>query len=360
LRALGISRPKLLDKIYLIQHLARKGPTLADVAQVIGRSERGIHDDVNRFLPAIAEAAAEVFIPSLDSQAGICAFPDFPAAIVAVDTTLLMSESSKKYAYIWKGTHSAKHKLHGWKAEAAVTPNRICVYAGEPRPGRLNDKRIFDEGELPKMLEYVSRVPGKKRKDPPRYIMRRYEALFDGGYPGIGVRGYYPEGICRLNRTAATHEIESNRQVVERFYGAVKNQYNIFKKPFRLDANLLPHFWKYACAMVNARYMLRHPEFLEPPAGFVRQVPISAVVPGGVTASPCRAPTTHPNTAWSVLTCANVMQMSKTPPPEWRADLGIHDVTPLPEEHVDDVIAADVARIIEAAERADEEPNLGP
>jgi hypothetical protein len=221
------------------------------------------------------------------------------------------------------------------KAEVAVTPNRVCVYVGEPRAGRLNDKRIFDEGGLPDLLKYDTIVQSGNRRVPKEL---RHAALFDGGYPGIGIRGYYKEGMCRLNRPDMTDGLEADRQVVERFYGAVKMQCKLFcKTPIRLSLKYVPDLWLYACSVTNARLFVRHPEMLEPPENFHREVPIPVqLTPAQQGAKTLAKPAkTHPDAAWSVVTCANLHHLALNPPPQWNEELGVHDVTPLPDEPVD-------------------------
>jgi hypothetical protein len=75
--------------------------------------------------------------------------------------------------------YSLKHSKHGYKFQALVSPEEMCLHISKLEVCTKNDKRIFDESELAALLK--TKVPT------PAHIMieKKHSCLFDSWYQGV-------------------------------------------------------------------------------------------------------------------------------------------------------------------------------
>ena len=181
-------------------------------------------------------------------------FKYYPLACGAIDTTLVQiskPRSKTEQKLYW----SHKHSQCGIKIQALVRPNGICTSFMFGYPGSIHDMKVLEESNwVNTILSYVDELPNHAR------VTHHYPCLFDKGYTGLN--NTYPEAIVTIrkprNRELSQEEnninnrIESDRIIVENFFGRAKGLFGIIATRFRGDKkNHLKHIIPICMSLTN-------------------------------------------------------------------------------------------------------------
>ena len=187
-------------------------------------------------------------------------FDNYPQACGAIDTTLIII-SKPKNRDVQRQFWSVKHHACGVKVQALVRPNGICSAVSCAYPGSTHDMTIIRESDwVNTILTYVHDLPNNAR------VIHHYPCLFDKGYTGIN--SFYPEAIVTIRKPVGrdlspeqneiNNRIESDRAIVENFFGRLKTLFGILASRFRGDRdNHLIHILRICISLANYYNTLR-------------------------------------------------------------------------------------------------------
>ena len=189
-------------------------------------------------------------------------FIHFPQAVGAIDTSFILinkPEDRQEQRKNW----SFKHEACGVKIECLIRPNGLCTLFQVNIPGSVHDITIFKESHwlencltFQRTMQNGLVVPG------------HLPVLFDKGYTGLNTQGY-PEAIVTIRKPTGrdlspqeieiNSKIESDRAVVENYFGRLKSNCGILATKYRGDRfKLFPAIMETCIALTNF-YISRHP-----------------------------------------------------------------------------------------------------
>ena len=189
-------------------------------------------------------------------------FRNFPNAVGALDTTFILINKPASHDE-QKKNWPFKHNRCGMKIQCLVRPNGLCALFQAGIPGSIHDITIFKES---KWLENCLTIPVTMQNGV--RIDRHLPVLFDKGYTGLNSQGY-PEAIVTLRKPigrdlnpqeiALNSKIESDRSIVENYFGRLKSNFGILANQYRGDRfKMLPAIMETCIALTNF-YNTKHP-----------------------------------------------------------------------------------------------------
>lgn len=163
-------------------------------------------------------------------------FKNYPNAVGACDVCFIPIvrpsdyEEQKKY-------YSGKHKQHGFKLQAIVNADGICISTYYEQYGSVHDLVVFKNSSKLKMLEVVEGT------DSGTSFVTHHPVLFDRGY--TGVQKIFQEAVVAIRRVKGKEltkrqeeindKIKEDRIIVENFFGRLKTLWGIVANPMRVD-----------------------------------------------------------------------------------------------------------------------------
>ena len=183
-------------------------------------------------------------------------------ALYATDVTFQQAnrpsgnhEESKKY-------FSNKHKLYGYKTEASVLPNGLCINFFTHFPGFTSDITIFRENEqfhvnaLAKTRDEEADVDNGSGSD---LFTGLWAVVLDKGYQGAQelLRTVIPKKkpvraeLCRDDERK-NRKIATDRIIVENYFGRVCVLWAVVRCKFRWDEKHYARFVRICFALTNA------------------------------------------------------------------------------------------------------------
>lgn len=257
IKPIGKGRRKVADeKTQLLITLVwlQCGFKYAKLGTVFRASTQIIHRIINDTILSIADPLVAYFVPGSPQRLPTAKkFKHFPDAVGACDVALLFVNKPKGFQE-QKGWYSGKHKAHGLKLQAIVNPDGLCVHFDLSQRGNIHDKKVFD---LSNALDFIT----VKRNLPNGSVVQSYlPLLFDKGYTGIN--NYYPNAIVTQRKPIGrdlnedeqdfNHQVESDRVIVENYFGRMRIKWGILASKFRSDREyLLPNVAKVCIALTN-------------------------------------------------------------------------------------------------------------
>ena len=188
-------------------------------------------------------------------------FQNFPNAIGAIDTSFILiekpglrEEQKKNWSY--------KHGSCGVKIQCLVRPNGLCTMFKVNVPGSIHDITIFKESGWLEKLAIPVQMPNGTT------ITSHMQVLFDKGYTGLNNQGY-PEAIVTIKKPIGrelnqqeieiNHKIESDRVLVENYFGRMKTIFAVTAGRFRGErGKFLTNILETCIALTNYNILL-HP-----------------------------------------------------------------------------------------------------
>ena len=193
-------------------------------------------------------------------------FANFPNAVGAIDTTFILINKPGSHEE-QKKNWSFKHGRCGVKIQALVRPNGLCALFQAGIQGSVHDLTAFKESHW---LERCLTVPVTMQNGV--RVERHLSVLFDKGYTGLNAQGY-PEAIVTIKKPAGrdltqqelavNSKIESDRVIVENYFGRLKSNFGVLAQQYRGDRfKLLPAIME-TCIALNNFYNSKHPLRME-------------------------------------------------------------------------------------------------
>lgn len=228
------------------------GLKYSKIGTVFKTNTQNIQRIVTDTVTIIAEPLVAYFLPkTAQRQPTDKKFAHFPDAVGACDVALLFVNKPK--GEVQKEWYSAKHKAHGLKLQAIVNPDGICIHYDLSQTGHVHDKKVFDVSSA---LNFVT----VRKVMPNRSTTTTYlPLLFDKGY--TGVNHYYPSAIVTQKKPVGgelddegrqfNHDVESDRVIVENYFGRMRIKWGILAAKFRSDRKLLPDVAKVCISLTN-------------------------------------------------------------------------------------------------------------
>ena len=188
-------------------------------------------------------------------------FNYFPNAIGAIDTTFILMEKPtcrEEQQRNW----SYKHGTCGVKIQGLIRPNGLCTMFVANVPGSKHDIKIFNEsGWLEKFVIPVEMPNGTR-------ITSHLPVLFDKGYTGLNSQGF-PEAIVTIKKPIGrdltpqelevNHRIESDRVIVENYFGRMKTIFGVMAGKFRGNReDYLTNIMEVCIALTNYHISLQN------------------------------------------------------------------------------------------------------
>ena len=164
-------------------------------------------------------------------------FKYHPQACGAIDTTLI--PISKPHNFEEQKKHySMKHGQCGIKIQALVRPNGICTTFAFGFPGSVHDMKVLElTNWVNSYLSYNVTLANNAN------AIHHYPCLFDKGYTGL--HNTCHEAIITIRKPKfhdlsqdendLNNRIESDRIIVENFFGRLKSIFGILATRFRGD-----------------------------------------------------------------------------------------------------------------------------
>jgi hypothetical protein len=290
------------------------------LASMFGTTYGKVERIIDRYVPLMAARADSLWDPkSPPSEADWCSFTFNPEAVAAIDSTPLRAPDCPCSRYLRKALWCPKPHETAWKLTAAVAPNGICVWRGLLVCGRRNDKRAVDESGAPQAFLIVADDGAGGWRE--MYL----PMLFDMGYPGI--HHYRETAIMKTRPTGAAGEyehfkgIDSDRAVVECFFGRLKKRFRILSdESYRGSLHLFEDIVTLCIALANERHRSRGYAEPVPRRGFVRIVPrpVSVrVLARGIPIRRAKRPKIHAPYSVTGLSPSNARECAMDPRRDW-------------------------------------------
>ena len=193
-------------------------------------------------------------------------FSNFPNAVGAIDTTFILINKPGSHDD-QKKNWSFKHGQCGVKIQALVRPNGLCALFQVGIQGSVHDLTALKESLwLDWCLTIRVTVQNGVRVD------RHLPVLFDKGYTGLNSQGY-PEAIVTIKKPtgrdltqqelAINSKIESDRVIVENYFGRLKSNFGVLAQQYRGDRFKLLQEIMETCIALNNFYNSKHPLRME-------------------------------------------------------------------------------------------------
>ena len=253
------TRDKLLITITYLASVSK----LAVIASLFNKPLTTIFDIISHTIDLIHQPLMERFFgapPNLSDEE--LHFQNFPNAIGAIDTThIQISKPIERERQ--RNNWSQKHGCCGVKIQALVRPNGICTCFFGFSNGSEHDMAVF------RSSNWTEQILSRSNVLPNGTVIRsHYPALFDKGYTGLNSQGY-PEAIVTIRKPIGrelteqernyNNCVESDRTIVENYFGRVKILFGIISNRYRGDPNLnLNNIIKVCFALTNF-YNTIHP-----------------------------------------------------------------------------------------------------
>ena len=254
------------------------------------------------------------------SEADLSSFTFHPWAVGALDSTPLRIPDSPGSRFLRKALWSEKHGEAAWKLTVIVAPNGICIWRASFVSDRRHDKRHFDESDAAEAFRICV-------LDPESGLAREvYLAIIaDLGYKGL--QHYWHSAIIKPTSLSAPGEaeralqVDSDRAVVECFFGRLKRRFQILgDEGFRLSQLRLDPVVTLCIALANLRQRAKGYALRVPLPNFVRRVPVPMSAAdiarcGGII--PSVPPAMHVADRLSGLTPATARVFAREPDRQW-------------------------------------------
>ncbi len=180
-------------------------------------------------------------------------FSNFSEALYAVDVTFQQSFRPSGSIEEGKLYFSGKQKLYGYKCEASVLPNGLCVGVSNHCPGSISDFEIFQrrkEWHLSKTKKSEDKIlmidAGQHADQHPHH----WAILADKGYQGILeiARGIVPKkkpprGALTLSEEGFNRSVASDRIIVENFFGRLCTLWIVVSNKWRWAEGIYDDFF---------------------------------------------------------------------------------------------------------------------
>ena len=188
-------------------------------------------------------------------------FKYYSNACGAIDTTLIEISKPRDRAE-QKQFWSTKNHACGINIQELVRPNGICTSFVYGYPGSMHDMNVLKTSNwINTLLSYVVTLPNGAS------VIHHHQCLFDKGYTELN--NLYPEAVITIRKPtgrALTQEeniinnrIESDRAIVENFFGRLKSIFGILGSRFRGNKkNHLQHRIPICMSLTNY-YSSLHP-----------------------------------------------------------------------------------------------------
>ncbi|RHY21277.1 hypothetical protein DYB32_009856, partial [Aphanomyces invadans] len=188
-------------------------------------------------------------------------FANFPYAAYAVDVKFQPSLRPMGRFAEQKRYYSGKHGLYGYKIEAAVSPEGLCVAMSSSHPGSVHDFTILHDRQAIHQA-MLNKSPDEQLRPDHGELATQYPAqwacLADMGYTGIGhvLRGIHPKrrpanGTLDAADMERNERISSDRVVVENFFGRVCGLWKITYATFSWSEKNYDIIQRTAFALTN-------------------------------------------------------------------------------------------------------------
>lgn len=188
-------------------------------------------------------------------------FINFPFARYATDVTF--QPANRPIGNLSEGKYyfSGKHKAYGYKVEASVLPNGICIGVTRHYAGSVSDIDIMRQNEAfhnvqtkKQASEYEITDIGDLRTQYPD----RWAILADKGYQGasqilrvIVPKKKPPRGSLTVDDADKNFKISSDRIIVENYFGRLCGLWTLFASQWRWSEDIYDDLFKIAVALTN-------------------------------------------------------------------------------------------------------------
>lgn len=242
-----------IDQLFLTLTWIQSGWTYSKLSVVFSISFSKVQRILIDTVLSIADTMYNHFIVrKVARDEGERKFQHFPEAVGACDVALLFVNKPRGND-TQKQFYSAKHKMHGIKLQAIVNPDGLCIHTDIKQLGHVHDKKVFDVSDALNLVTFEELLPNMTK------VKKHYPLLFDKGY--TGVNRYYPEAIVTQRKPIGrdltsqenkfNHDVESDRVIVENFFGRMRAKCGILSMKFRSDRDVLPLVAKICISLTN-------------------------------------------------------------------------------------------------------------
>ena len=216
------------------------GWTVKELAMFFHISRSAMQRTLNYMMSGTVEALKAQYLPATKDCITLKnSFEHFPAAIGAVDASLILVQKPKDRE-TRDCVYSGKHHLHGKKVQVVVSSDSLAIHFTKAFDGRRHDSAIFRESGLAEFLEKRRKGGfGLRKAHPP--------LLADSSY--IGLMDVYEELLVSKKRKPGTglskgdaewnKKLHSDRIIVENYFGRLKCYFGILSRPYRVLLILL-------------------------------------------------------------------------------------------------------------------------
>jgi len=261
LKQLGRGRRGLaaIDTLAIFLCWASSGLTLDKISTFLKLSRTRISRNIKKFIKRSGDMLISRFIPqTIDSERSVIKFTNFPAAIGAVDATVVpicRPQDHARQVFFYDG----KHHDHTFKFQLLVAPDGVALHRSKVVECKKHDKRLFDESGIIDFITFELQVRRATR-------LSRHAILADSGYTGI--TDSIPEAVVSLKNSpdreltedelAFNRSLASDRMIVENYFARMKTLFGIIAEDYRGDLFDLNELIQILVALTNF-HISKHP-----------------------------------------------------------------------------------------------------
>lgn len=251
------------DKLLITLTYLATGSKLAVMSSLFGKPQTSIYNILSSTINAIHRPLiSRFFSMNTNLNENELHFRYFPNAVGAIDTTYIdISKPINRDEQ--RQNWSVKHGRCGVKIQALVRPNGLCTcFYGFIR-GSVHDIAVFRSSNwLEQKLSFQTNLPNGA------VLRSHYPVLFDKGYTGLQSQGY-PEAIVTIRKPIGreltaqeqqfNNNVESDRAIVENYFGRMKILFGIIANRYRGDRHLNLMYIIGICLSLTNFYNSIHP-----------------------------------------------------------------------------------------------------
>ena len=238
------------DRVFWLLCYLNTGGKIREICHMFQCSSATFHRNCNETCDLIYPVIKSLIPQSTTGTAR--RFANFPNAVGACDVCFIPIVRSRDYDE-QKKYYSGKHKQHGFKLQAIVNADGICISTYYEQYGSVHDLVVFKNSSKLKMLEVVEGT------DSGTSFVTHHPVLFDRGY--TGVQKTFQEAVVAIRRVKGKEltkrqeeindKIKEDRIIVENFFGRLKTLWGIVVNPMRMNIDLAMKIAEVCVALTN-------------------------------------------------------------------------------------------------------------